>query len=465
MTWIRPLRRAVTTPLSLLVLVAWVGTMATVVNRSYLQASVNLATDLARYGSDAQWRGVYYRGAKIGFTVRQIVPLDDGFELQEDGQLEMTLLGATTAATIRTTARVDEAFARRSFEFSLDPGTGPVEVAGRVEHAGDGEARAWRLVVDLTTGGETRVQRYELDEPPMLALNMGRRLAGIGLASGTRHEWMVFDPATLRNAPVALDIGAREVVRVGSVPTPAFRVEMEFAGLRTTSWVTDTGEVVREESPLGLITLREPSDRATIMAVPGRIQGDLLEAAAVVPVIERPIDDARDVRRLRLRLAGADLSSPDLQGAGQTVDGDVIEIVDPRSLGPGPADPDVARYLGPEPLIESDAPEIVAEAELTAGHLVGARARAEELTRYVNGLLDKKPTSACPRRERSCARRSATATSTPRSMSRWPARWISRPASPSGSSTCAAPSTTTRGPRSTWTRVTGVGCGSRSIRH
>ncbi len=86
MTWIRPLPRAVTTPLSLLVLVAWVGTMATVVNRSYLQASVNLATDLARYGSDAQWRGVYYRGAKIGFTVRQIVPLDDGFELQEDGQ-------------------------------------------------------------------------------------------------------------------------------------------------------------------------------------------------------------------------------------------------------------------------------------------------------------------------------------------------------------------------------------------
>ena len=406
MTWIRPLPRAVTTPLSLLVLVAWVGTIAAVVNRSYLQASVNLATDLARYGSDAQWRGVYYRGAKIGFTVRQIVPLDDGFELQEDGQLEMTLLGATTAATIRTTARVDEAFALRSFEFSLDPGTGPVEVAGRVERTGAGEAAggaaarrsgsAWRLVVDLTTGGETRAQTYELDEPPMLALNMGRRLAGIGLASGTRHEWMVFDPATLRNAPVALDIGAREVVRVGNVPTPAFRVEMEFAGLRTTSWVTDTGEVVREESPLGLITLREPSDRATIMAVPGRIQGDLLEAAAVVPVIERPIDDARDVRRLRLRLAGADLSSPDLQGAGQTVDGDVIEIVDPRSLVPGPADPDVARYLGPEPLIESDAPEIVAEAELAAGHLVGARARAEELTRYVNGLLDKKPTVSLP---------------------------------------------------------------------
>jgi hypothetical protein len=61
---------------------------------------------------------------------------------------------------------------------------------------------------------------------------------------------------------------------------------MAFAGLRTTSWVTDTGEVVREESPLGILTVREAADRATIMAVPGRVQTDLLEAAAVVPTLE-----------------------------------------------------------------------------------------------------------------------------------------------------------------------------------
>ena len=73
--------------------------MGVLVHRSYFVASAaNLATDLARYGSAAQWRGVYYRGEKIGFTVGQIVPTDDGFELQEDGRLEMTLLGATSPA-------------------------------------------------------------------------------------------------------------------------------------------------------------------------------------------------------------------------------------------------------------------------------------------------------------------------------------------------------------------------------
>ena len=400
MKWIRPLPRTVTRPLSFAILIAWVATMALLVDRSYLQASVNLATDLSRYGSDARWQGVYYRGAKIGFTVRQVLPVDGGFELQEDGQLELTLLGATAAAKLKTTARVDDAFVLQSFEFSLDPGTGPITVGGRVEEVEDGaDGATWHLLFDVTSGGVTRTETRELTEPPMLTLNMGRRLASEGLAVGKRHTWMVFDPATLTNAPVVLDVGAREIVRVGGVggaPTPAFRVDVEFHGLRTTSWVTDTGEVVREESPLGLLTLREPADRAIILAVPGRIQTDLLDAAAVVPKGDQRIDDPRNVERLRVRLEGADLSSQAMQGAGQTVEGDIVEIVDAKTLVPRPPESDLGRFLQPEPLIESDAPEIIAEAELAAGAFVGDRARAEELTRYVNGLLDKKPTVSLP---------------------------------------------------------------------
>src|SRR2546425_5554976 len=127
MSVFRPLPRSITQPISIAVVLAWAAVMAIVVNRSYLQAApATLATDLARYGSGAQWRGVYYRGEKIGFTVSQTLQKDDGFELEEDGRLQMSMLGATTAATLHTVARVDPNFALRSFEFSLDPGTGPV---------------------------------------------------------------------------------------------------------------------------------------------------------------------------------------------------------------------------------------------------------------------------------------------------------------------------------------------------
>jgi len=404
---IRPLPRRVTRGFSIVTLVAWIVSMGVLVNRAYLQASSNLAMDLARYGSAAEWRGVYYRGEKVGFTVSQTVPTADGFELQEHGRLQMSLLGATTAATIQTKAQVDRAFVLRSFEFSLDPGTGPVAISGRV----DGP----HMRLSIKTSSGTQTEERELTDVPVLGLNLSRRLASQGLKAGSRQEWMIFDPATLTNQPAVVEVGKREIVnvdagapirlgrrevlRMANRSIPAFRVDMTFAGLRTTSWVTDTGEVVREESPTGLMSVRESPETARRMAIGDRIQGDLLEAAAVVPLrtaTSRRLDDPRDVRRLELQLDGIDLASPDLQGAGQSVQGDVLEIVDARSLRASPADVDLQRYLEPEPLIESDDPAIRAEARAAIDGVTGARAQAERLTRRVNAMLDKKPTVSLP---------------------------------------------------------------------
>lgn len=201
---------------------------------------------------------------------------------------------------------------------------------------------------------------------------------------------------------VTIDIAKREIVNVYAPgvhrPIPAFRVDMTFAGLKTSAWVTDTGEVVREESPLGLLSVREAPDDAQRLAIGGRIQGDLLESAAVQPrrSTKNRIDDPRDVRRIRIRIEGADLTAPEMRGAGQTVDGDVLQIVDARSLRAEAADPDIARYLRPEPLIESDDPGIKAAAEAAIAGVTDPRGRAERLTRRVNGMLDKKPTVSLP---------------------------------------------------------------------
>jgi transglutaminase-like putative cysteine protease len=397
MKLIRPIPPAITRPLSVLVVVAWLICMALLVHRSYLQpAPANLATDLARYGPTATWRGVYYRGEKIGFTVSQTVRTPDGFELQEDARLQLTLLGSTSTTTIRTTALVDASFVLQSFAFSLDPGTGAIHVRGSIEPPGSDSAGSHRLTVAITSAGVTRTETHQLAEPPVMNLNMSRILASRGIAAGRRHRWTILDPATMRHAPVDVRIGAREVVRTRNGVFPAFRVEMSYYGLQTTSWVTDTGDIIREESPLGLMTVRESPEQAQGLAIPSGVQQDLMRMSAVVPVMSRRIDEPRDVRRLRLRLEGVELPAGDLDGAGQTVEGSIVEIKDPRTLQPGPADADAKRFLAPERLIESDAPEIVAEAQRAVGTATRMRDKAERLTRYVNALLDKKPTVSLP---------------------------------------------------------------------
>jgi hypothetical protein len=386
----RPLPRAFTVPASIAVLVAWVVAMAALVDRSYLRASTNLAADLARYGSDAQWQGVYYRGEKIGFTVRQTVPDGEGFELQEDGRLQMSLLGATTFTRIRTTARVDRDFRVQSFDFLLDPGTGPLQITGRLE------GLVMRL--DIKTDAGVRSERLEFTEAPVLGMTIGRRLAAAGLKPGARYQWMVLDPATLQNAPLTATVGERRMIgsAIRRRDIPAFEVTVDFAGLRATSWVTDTGEVVREESPLGLITVRETPEVARRIAVTQRGRTDLLEAAAIVPVMKDRVDEPRDVRRIRMKLEGADLSGFELTGVHQVYRDGIVELRDPREIKPTGATEDLSKFLAPERFIESDDEQIRAEAAKAVEKITGTRARAERLVRHVNGLLEKKPTVSLP---------------------------------------------------------------------
>jgi len=385
----RPLPQSLKRPLTVLVVVAWMVQMGFLLRATFRASPVALAADLARYGSSAQWKGVYYRGEKIGFTVGQTTATEDGYELREEGRLQMNLLGATTAAHLTTVARVDREFALRSFSFTLDPGTGPTEISGAVSGR--------RLDLRIRTSGGERTEGRELEAPPALQLNLSRRLAAQGLREGQRLLTHVFDPATMKNAPLELRVERREVVEAAGRPVPAFKVVSRFAGITSASWITDVGEVVREESPLGLVVVKETPERAQALAVPGKVQTDMLEAAAIVPRSPRRIDDPRAVRRLRMRVTGIDGFDPaELNGAGQTLDGDVIEMRDARTLEPGPLDPDRGRYIGPEAFLESDAPEIRTEAERAVFEAKEPRARAERLVRRVNALLEKKPTVSLP---------------------------------------------------------------------
>ena len=259
-----------------------------------------------------------------------------------------------------------------------------------------------RLTLDVDDRRPARAPKMrELAEPPVLSLNLrapARRRRPRRRARSI--EWTVFDPATLRNAPVVVDVGKRELVRVGQQRRiPAFRVEMEFAGLRTTSWVTDTGEVVREESPLGLMTVRETAERRAGMAVPAADP-----ARSARGVRGRAGDEAAHRRTARRAAAAAAARrapicrSPDLAGRrpdASTATSSRSAIRRRCSAGAGGSGRAALSGAG------------AAHRERRAGDRRGSRARrarrrpalrarAERLTRHVNALLEKKPTVSLP---------------------------------------------------------------------
>ncbi|MEO8360551.1 MAG: transglutaminase-like domain-containing protein [Vicinamibacteria bacterium] len=388
------LPKGLSAPLSIITLIVWVGAMALVVRKATEQTALALTSDLAAYGERARWNGIYYRGEKIGFSVSQTTERSGGYKLQEDGQILLTLMGATTASKLHTEVNVDPQYQLQDFAFSLDPGTGPISIKGILE-------TPTRLAVRIITASGERARIYDLKEPPVLGLNLPKRLLALGLEEGASREIQIFDPATLTNGLATIQIGKREVIRILDKPVPAFKMEMKYSGITTTSWITEVGEIIKEESAMGMVVIRENRERATAMAMSSEVKADMIEAAAIQPSSARPIDDAASLESLRLEFSGAPLpGTPDeLNGAGQTTNGQVVDIMDPNKLKPFPIPADIGSFLAPEAFIESDAPEIIAETAKAlerVGENATSRKKAELLVRYVNAALDKKPTMSLP---------------------------------------------------------------------
>ena len=170
--------------LSFLIVALWIGVMAVVVHRSYIHASGSLATDLARYGSSAQWRGVYYRGEKVGFTVSQTVPVASG-EGEAAGDLELQEDGSAADVVARRAHSHEDSHdgARQSIvraavvRVRARSGTGPITIIGESYDGGARLSAHYGFAVSITTGGRTRSEVLRLPERPMLGLNLVRRLA------------------------------------------------------------------------------------------------------------------------------------------------------------------------------------------------------------------------------------------------------------------------------------------------
>ena len=393
MRLLHPLPPVLSRTLTIGVLVAWLVQMAILVRSVTLEMrSGSLVTDLDRYGSSAQWKGIYLRGEKIGFSVTQTIPVEDGYEIQEDGRLRMAILGMSTATKLRSSARVDPAFNLRSFTFSLDPGTGSVEVQGRIEGG--------VLDINYRTAAGTRHETRRLPEQAALSLNLPRRLLAAGLAVGKRFEMTLLDPVTLQNAPATIEVLKREVLYGAVLPIPTYRLRTQFLGMEATTWITDTGEVVREESGLGMLVVKEDPKTATTLGVTAAGRGDLLDAVSIVPRSRGQvrIADPESVQSLRLQIEGAGslFSNPDIQGAGQTYSEGILDLVHPSTLKPEPRDPEAGRYLLPEPLVESDDPAIRAEAARAVGPARTPREKTERLVRHVHAIIEKRPTMSLP---------------------------------------------------------------------
>jgi transglutaminase-like putative cysteine protease len=411
--------------LGVAVLILWGIMLGLHVRRAYFQPDLARLTEAAMALNPGTSFYTLTMGERaVGRASSSLDTVPEGFRLEDLMVLELPALGQTGTAVARTTVQLTDALRMRAFDFSLDSEVGAFEARGTV--AGD-----TLLQVEIVSQGTTQEVSYRLSQPPVFSSILPIRVAMAGdLEVGSRVRVPVFDPTTLSTRAVEVRILERdtlvvpdsaaldpvterwEPVRYDSVP--AWKIAEVFGGVSVESWIDDDGRTLRASSPLGFSmekTEYELADQALEMSRLAAASGggtavddDVILSTAIQSNVD--LSDAETYRELRFVLSGVDLSGFDLDGGRQELRGDTLVV---RREGWGALEPgydlpyprmDLAEYLQPEPLIQSDDPAIIEMADQVSGRMFrwspDPRRPARELNDWVHDYLEKTITFSVP---------------------------------------------------------------------
>lgn len=357
----------------------------------------------------------------VGLATSRLDTVPGGFTLEDLLTLELPALGQTGTAVVRTRVSLSPSLVMRDFSFSLDSEVGTYEAVGSVE--GD-----TLLQVDLVTAGSTRSMTHRLSQPPVFAAALPIRVAvGEGLVVGQEIRFPVFDPSSLSTRTVEVRVAEHDTLLVPDSAAldpetgrwfpahydtvPSWRIAELYGGVRIESWIDADGRIVRASSPLGFSMEKTEYELARQAQEDAReLAGSVMDDDVILSTAIQSNVDLGEVDRfeeLRFLLSGVDLEGFQLDGGRQTLTGDTLVV---RQELWGAIEPDydqlpyphmdLAEFLRPEPLIQSDDPRIIETAQGMVNWRFMWDKSPKRITRIltveINRMLEKEITFSVP---------------------------------------------------------------------
>jgi hypothetical protein len=373
-----------------IILLFWFAMLALLINRTYLRPTTVIDIDAAAEqgvrGAD-EWFGIYQQGRKIGYVHTRTITGAETYCLIEESELDILALGSVQHVKTVISSYTTKNFLLKYFDFAMNSGTTTMKIRGVV--IGN------KLVLDIDTGGKMRSEKISLSNPPYLSLNIKYAILIAGLEQGKQYRFPVFDPTTMSSEDAVINVDSKERIKIGDGEQTIYKLRESFHGLETTSWITQDGETIKEESSLGYVILKETMAEARARDK----RGPIVDIINLTMIPSDPIKESSKVIFLRARLTGVDLKGLQLDGDGQKASGDVVEISrnEAKSDYHLPyAGKELDCYLQPNALIQSDDRKIIDRSQKILNGEKDAYKAAKKLNEWVYGALVKKPVVSIP---------------------------------------------------------------------
>ncbi len=336
--------------------------------------------------------GAYLKGERIGYTVTERKRVGEGYHLREIASLKLNIMGTIQKVESFLKSSLNKDFSLTNFWFQFTSSTGKFEVEGKIE------GKKLRLV--FTTGGVRREEIMPLKEPIYLSAPLKSYIGKKGFEEGKRYQFTMFDPSTMTQIPIIVEIKGKEKVKIKGREEIAYHLKEYFKGMEIDSWVSREGEILKEETPLGLTLIKETKEEILGMIGEKAPSKDLLKLLSI-PVDQR-IENPSSLNYLKVRLKGIPQEGFDLDGERQRYHQGVVEIkreeitsqLDTYSLPF--SQKGRQKYLIPSVSIQSKDTRILDVAMKIIGKEKDALKAVKLITEWVYQNIEKQPTLSIP---------------------------------------------------------------------
>ncbi len=371
----------------------WLFMMGWLVRRTYTNSLPTFLPSLLPgrvEESGEEWMGIYYKGRKIGYVVSSVILEKKGYRLAERSYLKLKVMGEDRDVTTITNALVGIDFSLKSFDFLLKSGLIQLGLQGQIKDK--------ELSLQIDSAGSRSEKTIHLKETPRLALGLDKYLVREGLRIGREFLIPFFDPSSMSTSEMLVKVLDEDEVVLEGKKLWTYKLQETFLGIETTSWITSEGRIVREESPLGFVSLSESREDALTK---GWEEGEDADIIASTAIRVKEIKNPKLLKYLKLKFKGISLDRFSLKTPRQKLTGDTLEVrledIDSlRSYQIPYRGKELKEFLEPSPLIQSDSKEILLKTrEILKGETDALRV-ARKLGDWLFSNLGKKPTISIP---------------------------------------------------------------------
>lgn len=321
-----------------------------------------------------RWFGIYVNSERVGFYRQRIDKSEDGYRIEGSGSVRMKVMSFSKEASTHEIYQVSKNLALRSFDVDQAVNGSSSHVSGKV---GGG---AIHIKSDVNGTIIDKVLKFKGEVYPGHALNFYPLMRSV--AAGSSYKIQAFDPEELKIKEIQITVLGEEKTN-GGLPALKLRNNL-YPFVNNDIWVDGQGNTLEESVREGLVTItaEQPKALGSFIGDWALAKKDLIYDFSLVRV-QPPIKDVKKLTGLAVEISDWSDALPLLQGGGQHVkstgNGRVVFRTGSlaRTSSESPPQKPAEWQLKPAEKIESDAPEIMAQARLLAA---GAK-NQEELSK------------------------------------------------------------------------------------